>query len=272
MKYWLPILLLVSTLAFTSCSSDDDTNDGENETSPTLFFPLLENSSWTYENMSDQVPGTLRDSLYWFGSQQLDNETYSDLDALQPANGFMTQIFAQNLLRTTDTQLLINGDLSTAVFEGLPEISIPLDDTILYDLSQDPGVVLDELSGMIEQDFNGIPLVVNYNLLSIQGEQLEEFIAGGVGYENVLSSQVVANIEVNAQVEFGGITLDIPVLSSQDVIITTNYYAENIGLIFSEFQFQYQLEDLGNLGVDVPFPNEINTTSTQTLDIYFPGN
>jgi len=282
MKYLNPVLFLFAALIFISCSSDDDSSENVSEqpdtSTPTtpasdLFFPLLEDSYWTYQNTSDQTTDITRDSIYLSNFEQLNNLTYANLDAEMPISGFMTQILSENILRNTDNELLINGALTTSLFEGLAPISVPLDDFILFDESKDSGTVLNQLNGEIQQDFNGIPLNVDYTITTIQGEQSDNFTTPtGATYTNVLTSQFVASIAISAEIGLAGTIIDIPILLPQNVIVATNSYAQNVGLVFSDLNFSYQLEDFSGLGFTIPIPAMLNTTSIQELDTFSIGN
>ena len=69
-----------------------------------------------------------------------------------------------------------------------------------------------------------------------------------------------------------GTVLEIPILQPQDVIKTTNYFADGIGMIYSDTTVEYQLEDLSILGITLPIPLEDSSNSSQNLDTYYTEN
>ncbi len=265
-------ILLISFIVF-SCSTNDDGGD-DNGTDPEEqvynYFPLSANTYWTYDNESDQ--GTTRDSMYVAGTEELNGFTYTALGAQEPATSFMVSLLSQSLLRTTDSDLIINGELGAPPIDGFPEITIPLEDVVLYSSTANNGEVLSEITGEILQVVNDIPLIIGYTISTVQEETLENGIDGFTGIR-VLVSKIVVNLSVGAEIEIiPGTVLTIPVLQAQDVVVETSYYAEEIGLVLSESLIEYQLEDLSGLGIDLPFPSEDSRTATQIIDTYEIGN
>jgi len=262
MKIIARLSSLLIVLSLIACDSDDNGNT----TNDANYFPLNADSSWTYDNTAEI--GASRDSLYYVSQEQVAGNTYANLDAEQPANAFMTTILSENLLRTSESTLIVNGDLGTVVLEGFPEINVPLDDVRLYDGTAGVGDELAMINDEFTQDFMGFPFIVSFSVRSVQGETLTSYTAGGVTYDNVISSQIVVNAAVIAEIDLVGTIIEVPILVSQDVITSTNFYAEDIGLVYSEVVLNYQLEDLSGIGIEFPFPTESNQTSTQTLDVF----
>jgi len=257
------IIYLLIVLAIISCSSNDDSGTNTPEESYN-YFPLTSGTYWTYNNESDQ--GISRDSLFIGGSEEVNGKTYRSLGAEQPASGFMTLLLSRSLLRSTDTELILNGELGAPPVEGFPEISIPLNDVVLYDAIANNGTVLSEVSGEIEQTVQDIPLIIGYTIKTIQDETIENSFEGNI---TVMKSKIIVNLSIDAEVELiPGTTVTIPVLASQDIVVVTNQFAENIGLINSETNIQYELEDLGVIGDELPFPSEDTQTANQVIDNY----
>ena len=264
------ITYLLIALIIISCSSSDDDSGNSNPIVETYeFFPLTSNTYWTYNNDSQQGPA--RDSLYVSGTEQNNGFTYTVLGAEETANGFMTNLLSQNIVRATETEFILNGELGAPPIEGFPEITIPLDDLVLYDSQASNGTVLSEITGEIEQTIQDIPLVIGYTIKSVQKEILENGYVGYIGIP-VLNSEFTVNLSITAVIEFNGVSIPIPVMAVQDVITVSNDYADGIGLIDSNTLIEYELEDLSGFGIDLPFPSEDSQTATQIIDIYAIGN
>lgn len=258
---------LVLAIFIISCSSSDDDNGSIPIEETFNYFPLTSNTYWTYNNESDQ--GATRDSLYVAGIEETNGVINTVLGAEQPVTGFMTTLLSQSLVRTTTTKLILNGELGAPPVDGFPEITIPLDDVSLYDAEASNGELLSTITGEIEQVVNEIPLIITYTVSSIQGETLGSF----QGFEEVLTSTIIINLAIVAEIEvLPGVVLPIPVLVAQDVMTISNYYANDIGLIFSENLIEYQLEDLGDIGIELPFPTEDSRTALQTIDTFEIGS
>lgn len=259
--------LLIALVIVMSCSDDDNSDSTPIIVDEVIdYFPLSPNTYWTYNNESEEGP--TRDSLYVAGA----SNSYTMLEAREPKTGFMISLLSQSLVRATDTELILKGELGTPPVDGFPEISIPLNDVALYNTEASNGEVLDVTTGEIEQTIQDIPLVIGYTITTKQGEVFENGY-GDFTDRSVIKSYFIVNLSIAANIEIvPGTVLTIPVLEAQDVITTTNYYAENIGLINSDTLIEYELEDLSGIGVDLPIPQQDSRTATQDIDTYFIGN
>ena len=255
-------ILLVLVVTFISCSSDDDSSGNDTVKEIFNYFPLTENTYWIYDNEAEQT--TSQDSLYIAGIEETNGINYTILGARQPATAFMTTFLSQNKVRATDSQFLLTGEIGTPI-DGFPEISIPLDDVILFDKNSNANELLSEYVGEIEQVINEIPVTIIYILKTVEGESFETYLA----YSDVISSKIIVNLAITAEFEVvPGIFLPIPILQEQDVFTVTNYYANGIGLINSETLTEYQLQDLSEFGIELPFPSEDSRTAIQVLSDY----
>jgi len=264
--------LLLSLVIISCATSDSGGGDGGGIPIEDTFnyFPLTVGTYWTYDNASDQ--GATRDSLYVAGTTALNGVDYTVLDAALPVTGFMTSLLSESMVRTTGTALLLNGTLGGPPVNGFPELTIVLDDVILYDTQASAGTLLSEVSGEVTQDVNGIPIVVGYTISTVQGETLANGF-GNFTNTTVLTSDMIVNLSIAAAVEIiPGTVIMIPILQAQDVVVTTNYFADQIGLIYSDTLIEYVLEDLSGLGIDLPIPPEDSRVTTQDIDTYFIGN
>jgi len=258
------ITYLFLALVIISCSSDDNGNTSNPTEETYNFFPLTSGTYWTYDNESDQE--TTRDSLYVSGIEEINGVAHTLLSAEEPASGFMTVLLSQNLVRTTETSLLLTGELGAPPVEGFPEIIIPLVDFELYNSEASVNELLSETTGEIEQTIEDIPLVIAYSIKTIQRETFENGYSGFS--ESVISSELIVNLSITAIIEFNGITIPIPILQAQDVVTVTNYYADEIGLINSDTLIEYELEDLSDLGIVLPIPQQDSSSATQVIDTY----
>ena len=266
MKKTILVFTLVS-FGLLSCGGDDASNDNTTEEIAN-YFPLTQGTYWTYNNVSQDTQ--TRDSLYVAGTEVLNGNTYTNLDASTPENAFMTRTLAENLLRVEESRLILNGELGGPPVDGFPDISIPLNDVILFDSQESPQTVLSELEGEISQEIQGYPITINYVLKTVQGENLNTHTVDGETFNTVTTSKIILNLTITLALEINGIPFDLPILDpeSQDIIIVTNYYAENIGLIDSNVLVAYSLIDLSQAGIDLPIPQEDSQTATQKIDSY----
>jgi hypothetical protein len=262
------ITLLFVLIIIVSCS----TNDNKQE-DPVVevynYFPLTLSSYWNYNNENEE--GIAKDSLYTSSNEVLNGLNYTKFIASEPISGFMTSMMSQNLMRTTESKLFLNGEFGTPLIEGFPEISIPLTDLIIYDKEAENGTLLSEEIGEISEIIDDIPIIINYTISTIQGDILDEG-TGVFSSNKVLTSSIILNLSISTNIEILGTVIVIPILQAQDVIKTTNYFASGVGLIFSESLIEYELEDLSSLGIDLPIPSEDSSSATQNIDTYQIGN
>lgn len=256
-------VLFFSVLLF-ACSSDDNEETTQQQ-QQIMFFPLSANSYWTFDN--DSEAGATRDSIYVEGTQLLNGRTFTNLDALSPVTGFMTQLVTDNLVHYSGTQFLVDGALSSPIIDGFPALSIDLDEFILLDTDvTTPGTILSSISGEITEVIMDIPLVFEYELKSVHSS-----LSGGTSNRSI-ETKLVLTLSVAAEIEVAGIILSIPVLASQDVMVATNTFAEDIGLETSTILIEYELEDLSGTGIEFPIPQQATSTANQVLDVYVIGD
>lgn len=262
------ITLLFVLIIIVSCSTNDDKQED-----PVVevynYFPLTLSSYWNYNNENEE--GIAKDSLYTSSNEVLNGLNYTKFIASEPISGFMTSMMSQNLMRTAESKLFLNGEFGTPLIEGFPDISIPLTDLIIYDKEAENGTLLSEEIGEISEIIDDIPIIINYTISTIQGDILDEGI-GAFTTNKVLTSSIILNLSISTNIEILGTVIVIPILQAQDVIKTTNYFASGVGLIFSESLIEYELEDLSSLGIDLPIPSEDSSSATQNINTYQIGN
>jgi len=65
-----------------------------------------------------------------------------------------------------------------------------------------------------------------------------------------------------------GSLIEVLILDTQNVLEITNHYAKDIGLVRSEADISYSLEDFSQIGITLPIAGSLNATSVQELDTY----
>jgi hypothetical protein len=268
MKYSL-LSLTILTLGLISCG-DDDTTPNSNNTA--AYFPLSSNSSWSYTNESEDQNS--QDNMFVVGTQQENGVQYTNLDTQElNSGGFMVALLTQNLVRNDTGKLIVNGTFGGVPIEGFPDISIPLNNAVLFDPNALNGTQLNIISGSFEQTIMDFPIIIEYTSITTQEQVLPSYTTDTQTYTDVIQSNIVLNLEISTEVQVGGTTLSLPILSSQDVLVVENYYAANIGLVFSKETVDYALEDLSGIpGLEIPLPEQNTSVSTATLTSFEIGN
>jgi hypothetical protein len=233
------IILLLTTLSLMACSTDD----GADAVSNVDYFPLKTGNNWTYQNevmssngTTDQSTETLSVSSVSMQGGQNIYQLESDLN--QPTLSF-TNIITNGDLRKNNGQLIFNGtlslDLNTLAGQqlNLDPINIEVSNAILYDSGANSGANLftktEQFTQNITVQGTEVPLNINYTLETTQEEFLMAYSVNDVEYNDVISSSIRLNVEASFDV-----FVSIPIIDNQEVLKSTNYFAADTGLIFSD--------------------------------------
>ena len=80
--------------------------------------------------------------------------------------------------------------------------------------------------------------------------------------------KVIANLKVSTVylVPVINTPLTVALLDSQDVIVSTHYYAEGIGMVYSKTDVNFQLNDFSQFGIELPIPQSGSSIIEEFLD------
>lgn len=245
------------------CTGCDDSSS----TSTSAFFPLTTTSAWVYDVKID-AQNAGRDSLFVNGETVINGNTYKNLETKSTPNGFYTNILNNNSVRNEGDKLLITGTTGLAPNEFLP-IGIDVTDFVLFKANSNNNAQLDAISGVVEQDLQNLPLKIEYNLKSVFKESLPTYtVPGRESYTNVKVIRLIANLKVTTQYILPVLNspITITILSPQDVIVSTQYYAEGIGMIYSKTDVNFQINDFSQFNIVLPIPQQGSSTIEEFLD------
>ncbi|WP_121665312.1 hypothetical protein [Mesonia aquimarina] len=269
-KLKLGLLAFIVT-GFVACSSDDDgTSNPDPQPSTSNYFPLKTGNSWTYNNFRDlQDNSTIEneETLSVENSSEENDTKIFDLSTTQPDAGgyigFATEVFSKANISKNQENLIADGNISFEV-QGLPSFEIPIENAVVYSKYENSGTELYTSTGSFTETLQGINTDINYTITTQQEDSFDEFEAGDTTYNDVISSSVSLVAEVIIQNPFGG---PFTILESQEVLKSTNYYAKDVGLIYSNTNFSYQL-DLSGIPLPIEIPESNTIIETQTLLSY----
>ena len=122
-----------------------------------------------------------------------------------------------------------------------------------------------ELNNTVTQTIMDIPVTISFTIRTEEAGQFESFSVGTEEFTDVIASKVIVNVDISASFDILGTPIAIPILMSQDVINATNYYASDIGFVYSDVVFQYELEDLSQFNIELPIPESATINSTQSI-------
>lgn len=230
----LKFLLLFISASLISCSSDEDNNSS---TPSNFTVPLEDGNYWTY-NIEGQN-GTTRDSLYIANDTVIGANTYKKFKTENIPTGFYSSSLNNNGVRKNNSKLLLSGSLELGANQGLPSnIDITLSDFIIFDSNSSEGTILDSYSSSFQQTISGYPLTINYTLKSTSGENYNEYTSNNVVYNNVKSTIITLDMSVTTVIS--GFT--ITVLNNQEVLNSQQFIAENIGVVYTNTTFSYNID------------------------------
>ena len=267
-------LQLLAALSFiiVSCSSDND-NTTPPPTNSSNFFPISSEQFWVYEVSAEDTP-TTRDSLYVLGEEQFNNKTYHRLKAREPFFGFYSSAMNNNLVRNESGKLMVTGNFSLAGLEDLFDLDLSLNDFIIFDENASNNQQLSAITGETQQNLEDIPVTISYTLRTNALNTIPSFTASnGQVYTDVKPMTVTLRMSVNLTIgpPLSPIPLNLAILQTQDVAISTSYYVNNIGVVQTDTHLQYQLNTsiLSLLPIELPIPPSGSSSSNEKLVNYF---
>lgn len=256
------LIVAFSASVLFACSSDDNDNGPG---SGVVYLPLTAGNYWTYDVEGSTVSG--RDSLYVANDTVIGGDTYKKMKTQFLAFGFYSGALNNNGVRNSNGSVVVTGNAGLNLGEAFP-IEIALSNfTLLKDNASD-GQQLGSVSGSIEQTFQTYPLTLDYTLKSTAQTSLPTYTANGNTYTDVKVVQVRMNLKISSTTDVFGFPVTIPILAPQDVVISTMYFAKDIGMVHSTTQISYNLEDFSGAGFDLPIPASGNEVQQEFLDSY----
>jgi len=258
------ILFIIGLSFLVSCSNDDDSSSNNSELID-FSFPLAQNKYWTY-NVDNE--GTIsRDSLYINsietvnGKQQAFFKTLNDV-----AVGFYSNSLRNNYVREEGNLLYLTGQLNTSQYDLPVDLNLNVTDFILLKKNGTNNELQDTDTGIIQQTINSIPLDINYTLKSYFVENLTSYTTTNNTYSDIKKVKIILTLKMTTTQTIGGFPITITYLPEQDVIISNQYIAKNIGVIYADTNLSYTIDSTiaSNLGIPATF----NSTQTETLDTH----
>lgn len=238
-NYLLGLLLM---LLLTSCSTSDDSP--AEEITENDYFPIANGNYWAYE-VTGELPG--RDSLYIAGDTTINNTAHKKFKTKEVPFGFYSSSLAGNGIRKSGDRLLVSGTTSINLIEGFP-IDLAVSDFVLFKENASDNQQLGSISGTLNHQYEEFPLAFNYTMKSVFAQTLATFTVPGHGtYQNVKVIKVIVNLNIKTVVS--GIPFNV--LPPQDVVVSTQYYANNVGMIYSNTDINYSLAST-EISVGVP--------------------
>ncbi|NHM03713.1 hypothetical protein [Flavobacterium celericrescens] len=253
------LVTLLTSILFISCSSDDSGTGSNFET------PLTIGNYWTYD--VEGQAGITRDSLYISNDTVIGSNTYKKFKTENNiATGFYSSALRNNGVRESNGKLKLSGDLSLASGQTLPiAVDLTLSDFVIFNKNASNNQALNSSpkTGTIQQTVSGYPLNINYSLQSYGGETLTSFTSpNGDVYTDVKTTKIKLNVEITTTISGFPITA----LAAQDVLVSTQYLADGIGVVYTNTVTSYSLNSL--VATQLGIPATSSQTQEEFLDTY----
>ncbi|MFN3943079.1 MAG: hypothetical protein ACK4K1_10655 [Flavobacterium sp.] len=222
-----------------SCSSDDGDNGG----STSNFLPLTTGDQWTYDVIGG---GAVQTDILSVGNNiTINGKVYKQMQTASDPNGFYSLTLRNNGLRKDGAKWLLQGTLDFGDDLPLP-INFALNDFVILDGNASNGAILSNLEGTETQDLSGFPVTVTYKLRTISQGTQSSFTTPAPQnqtYQNVKVVKVELRLKITTTQTLvpGFPPITVTILDDQAVVNSTQYYVQNIGMVYNNTDFQYNL-------------------------------
>lgn len=253
--------LLVCIAFFLSCSSDETSTASNSEN----YYPLSVGNYWTYDI---EGPMPSRDSLYVANDTVITGVTFKKMKTKFMATGFFASALSGNGLRVDNSKIVLTGGLNFAISADLP-INLSVSNFTILDEAAGANTELSTASGTFSQTVSSFPLTFTYSLKSIADGTIPSFTSpDGTFYSNVKKTKIVLSLKITTTSVIPGTTIpfNVTVLEQQNVLTSAQYYAKNIGMVYTSTDTTYQLNP--NIGAFLPIPMSGNQNQKEFLDLY----
>lgn len=253
-NYFFAVLLMAF---LTSCSTSDD-NATPEEPTANNYFPVENGDFWVYDVNGD-FPG--RDSLYIANDTTINNIPHKKFKTKDVPFGFYSSSLTENGIRKSGDKLMVSGATSINLLEGFP-IDLVVSDFVIFKENASDNEQLSSVSGTLNYQYEDIPLTFNYTMKSVFAETLDSFsVPGHETYQDVKVIKVIVGLNAGGVATFQGFDFPFNVINQQDVVVSTQYYVNNVGMVYSNTDIHYELADLE---IALPIPS----TATQNIKEY----
>ena len=277
------IFLISSFVLVLSCNDeayDNESNvDSSSASGASDYSPSGNNAYWIYTVAVSSADVTemnfaATDSVYVSSVNQNSFLLEANDDGI--ANGSMNIVLTNGSLSKTSTTLVFDGGIDLP--DNLADLGFTQDLSIegmtLLDLdaSNNQELYNEErnFSENIDLDGLAVPIDISSRISTTKINFHENKALNGTNYSNVFEGEFSLNIEILGIFSVAGISQTISILDEQDVLKTSYYYVENIGLVRAEtvqgISLSAQLTTLLSLlGVDLDIPTNVSIENIEEL-------
>jgi hypothetical protein len=241
------IIAFLALLLITSCSQNNNDTDSQDPSDliPTSYMPLTIGNYWDYD-VQQVNPGAVNtsigtDHLFISNDTLISGVTYKKMKTTAMPNGFFSNTLRNNGVKINGSSLVTTGTFSLP-FPGLTTpIVINLNNFPFFKENAIVNTEIGTSSGTLHQNItaNNIsyPIDIDYTLKSVAQETIFSLTSNGVIYPNVKKTKIILNLKITSTTS--GITATL--LADQPVLTMYAHFAKNIGNVYTNTYFHYEI-------------------------------
>lgn len=255
------LLFLCSAVTlFLSCSPDSSDDNGGDAAA---YLSMKNGNYWKYEIHGANFSGI--DSVYVANDTTISGKTYKKFKTRNEPIGFFSNSISNNSFRASGGKIMMTGTAASMLGFGLP-VDLLVEDMVVFKDKASEGEVLDTFKDQVEQEMDGLPLLVDYQLKAVAGPSFNSFTdPQGNVYSDVKSVKTSIQIKVTTTLEvIPGFPQTVLILDTQDVITSQQFFAKGIGVVHTATSVQYEMESFP-VEVDLPFPQSFSDNHYEIL-------
>lgn len=262
------ILSFLTIIILSSCSNSDNNSGGQdpNDAIPTTYLPLSNSNYWDYD-VQQVTPGAVNssigiDHLFVANDTIISGTTYKKMKTTAMPNGFFSNTLRNNGVKISGSSLVATGTFSLP-FPGLTTpLQIDLNNFAFFKENASFDTEISSVSGTLQQTVSGYPLDIAYTLKSVAQETLSSYNSNGITYPNVKKTRLILNLKITTT--SSGITATL--LADQPVLTLNEYFAKNIGNVYTNTLFHYDVNS--SIATQFGIPATISQTEEEFLTTY----
>lgn len=248
------IILSCIFLAMSCSKKDEPTVPAVNNNVPTVgdeivttFVSTIATQSWTYATTKEIIlplptSNTNGTDILTVGNDYFSNGfTYKTMTTSANPTGFYCSMLKDNYIRVDGSSVKMSGKFKFNLGANLLEF--PVNDFVIFKENATTGTNLGEpATGSIDLAIPNFstPVKVNYTIKALAGGDSTPIVINSITYNDIKKIILYISIDAGLNLPPLGVT-QVLQPSTQDVIVSTQYYSKNIGLVKADTQIEYKL-------------------------------